>query len=250
MGISSTHSCSVLSSFTSASPRAVECFADMDFSSFSEGVIHKVSSYSQPFMLSFSSLSQWHFAAARRLLLPAAGIGSSVRFCRMSFAILPHSQIDALFEYLGPDFSNLRGACSLARERSNGVELYLEIIKWHCTNPNGLLKIIGFEPVGRLPSFRCARSILGCGPGPGSRQMWRFRKSFTGRHFLCCKCVVKYVRLAFSDDPLSISSLARISNADKNEFLRSVEVRSTEGRAKLDKVKRCIGVQHWSITRM
>ena len=82
-------------------------------------------------MLSFNSLSQWHFAAARRLLLPAAGIGSSVRFCRMSFAMLPHSQIDALFECLGPDFGNLRGACLLAREKSNGVELYLEITKWH-----------------------------------------------------------------------------------------------------------------------
>ena len=183
----------------------------------------------------------------------AARIGSSVRFCGMSFAILKISQIDALFECLGPDFGNLRGACSLARKRSNGVNLYLEIIKWHCTNSDwGLLSILGFYPLGRIPC-RCAH----CKVRVRTRQMWRFpqvghedhfipRTSFVGfRRILCCYCVVAEVRLAFARDPgvraTCIISQARISDADKNRFLRSVDCCSMEGRAKLDKVYRCIG---------
>ena len=52
----------------------------------------------------------------------------------MSFARLSHCQIDGLFGFLGPDCSQLRRACVLARERSNGVDLPFEILKWHCVN--------------------------------------------------------------------------------------------------------------------
>ena len=130
----------------------------------------------------------------------AAGIGSSVRFCRMSFAFLPHSQIDALFEYLGPVFNNLRGACSLARQKSNGVELYLEIIKWYCTNPTpgpNPIRLLGFFPLGRIH-----RGCTRCSVKVRTRQMWRFPVSRSFQlPILCCKCMMLEVRLSFARNP-------------------------------------------------
>ena len=46
--------------------------------------------------------------------------------------------IDELLAYLGPDYSYLRRSSVLARERSNGVNLQLEILRWHCLH-KGLL---------------------------------------------------------------------------------------------------------------
>ena len=161
----------------------------------------------------------------------------------MSFVILPHSQIDALFECLGLDYGNLRGACSLARKRSNGVILYLEIIKWHCTNymPDlnpcskscGLLTILGFYPLGRIPC-RCAR----CSVRVRTRQMWRFpmRGSFARkvpRRVLCYYCVVAEVRLAFARNPqlreACLISQAGVTIAKKKRFLQALVDRSLPG---------------------
>ena len=166
----------------------------------------------------------------------AARIGSSVRFCGMSFAILKISQIDALFECLGPDFGNLRGACSLARKRSNGVNLYLEIIKWHCKNDMpDLLAILGFEPLGRIPC-RCAR----CRVRVRTRQMWRFppresepRPDAVPRRVLCYYCVVAEVRLAFARNPqlreACLISQAGVTIQQKKRFLQALVDRSLPG---------------------
>ena len=160
----------------------------------------------------------------------AARIGSSVRFCGMSFAILKISQIDALFECLGPDFGNLRGACSLARKRSNGVNLYLEIIKWHCTNSDGLLTILEFAPLGRIP-HRCAR----CSVRVRTRQMWRFPSlpKAVPQRVLCYYCVVAEVRLAFARNPqlreACLISQAGVTIEKKKRFLQALVDRSLPG---------------------
>ena len=87
----------------------------------------------------------------------------------MSFARLPHCQIDDLFVFLGPDSAELRRACVLVRDRSNGLDLPFEILKWHCVN-SALLdeKLRCLEALGRVP-LRC--SI--CDVRKKMRQMFR-----------------------------------------------------------------------------
>ena len=123
----------------------------------------------------------------------------------MSFARLPHCQIDELFGFLGPDCSQLRRACVLARERSNGVDVPFEILKWHCVN-SALLdeKLRCLESLGRIP-LRC--SI--CDGRAKTRQMYRYTLRLDGHRegllYLCCYCVLHEARFFLTGAPGLIS---------------------------------------------
>ena len=112
----------------------------------------------------------------------------------MSFASLPHCQIDEIFACLGPDFFHIRLSCLLARERSNSMDLALEILRWHCVN-SALLdeKLRCIEILGRLP-LRC--SI--CDGRAKTRQMYRYTLRLDGHRegllYLCCYCVLQEAR--------------------------------------------------------
>ena len=107
----------------------------------------------------------------------------------MLFARLPHGQIDELFVFLGPDFSQLRRACIPARERFIGVDMPFEILKWHCVNSALLVeKLYCLEELGRVP-LRC--SI--CDGRAKTRQMFRYYRNKMGGHpegplYMCCLC--------------------------------------------------------------
>ena len=112
----------------------------------------------------------------------------------MSFASLPHCQIDEIFACLGPDFFHIRLSCLLARERSNSMDLALEILRWHCVN-SALLdeKLRCIEILGRLP-LRC--SI--CDLRVKTRQMYRYTLRLDGHRegllYLCCCCALHEAR--------------------------------------------------------
>ena len=123
----------------------------------------------------------------------------------MSFASLPHCQIDEIFACLGPDFFHLRLSSLLARERSNGMDLALEILRWHCVN-SALLdeKLRCIEILGRLP-LRC--SI--CDGRAKTRQMYRYTLRLDGHRegllYLCCYCVLHEARFFLTGAPGLIS---------------------------------------------
>ena len=112
----------------------------------------------------------------------------------MSFASLPHCQIDEIFACLGPDFFHIRLSCLLARERPNSMDLALEILRWHCVN-SALLdeKLRCIEILGRLP-LRC--SI--CDGRAKTRQIYRYTLRLDGHRegllYLCCYCVLQEAR--------------------------------------------------------
>ena len=120
----------------------------------------------------------------------------------VSFARLPHCQIDELFGFLGPDCSQLRRACVLAREGSNGVDVPFEILKWHCVN-SALLdeKLRCLEALGRVP-LRC--SI--CDVRKKMRQMFR-----TGYAKVCfiCAASARLTKLVGSSRERPIVSFAK-----------------------------------------
>ena len=114
----------------------------------------------------------------------------------MSFARLSHCQIHELFLCLGPDYFHLRGTCLLAREKSNGVDLALEILKWHCANSNLLGNYLGcLFALGRL-HLRCSQ----CRIRVRTRQMycWRSIRHLGGElpstSYHCWHCVLAQVR--------------------------------------------------------
>ena len=137
--------------------------------------------------------------------------------------MLRHSQIDALFVCLGLDYGNIRGACLLARKKSNGVELHLEILRWHCTNSDGdLLRLIQFAALGRIP-IRCRHChVLG-----RTRQMFRFPEySFPEfRRSLCCNCVLAETRFFLSGRPCLISE-AGLDHNDRRKCLAALTGRT------------------------
>ena len=112
----------------------------------------------------------------------------------MSFAGLPHCQIEELLACLGPDYFHLRASCVVARDKSNGVDLPFEILKWHCVN-SALLdeKLRCLESLGRIP-LRC--SI--CDGRAKTRQIYRYTLRLDGRRegllYLCCYCVLQEAR--------------------------------------------------------
>lgn len=114
-----------------------------------------------------------------------------VPYLIMSFARLQHCQIDDVFVFLGPDCFQLRRTCILAREKSNGVDMLLEILRWHCVN-SALLEgnLHCLECLGRIP-LRC--SI--CDKRTNTRQMFRYTRSRSrvdghreGMLYMCCLC--------------------------------------------------------------
>ena len=112
----------------------------------------------------------------------------------MSFASLPHCQIDEIFACLGPDFFHLRLSSALARERSNGMDLAFEILRWHCVNSTLLdEKLRCIEVLGRLP-LRCSK----CDLRVKTRQMYRYTLRLDGHRegllYLCCCCALQEAR--------------------------------------------------------
>ena len=123
----------------------------------------------------------------------------------MSFARLPLSQMDEIFSCLGPDFFHLRSSSLLARERSNGMDLALEILRWHCVNSTLLdEKTRCIEVLGRLP-LRC--SI--CDLRMKIRHMYRYTLRLDGHRegllYLCCCCVLHEARFFLTGAPGLIS---------------------------------------------
>ena len=161
----------------------------------------------------------------------------------MPFAKLPDSVIVALFEYLGPEYGNFRRAYLLACRSSNGVNLYLEIIKWHCTTPptnpyflsyaDCLMRNLDFDSFAGRNPHRCAH----CSMLVRNRQMWRFPMMFSRllpQRILCCNCVVLEVRLYFARDPriqaTCLISRGGVTTGMKKIFLRDLVSFSLPGR--------------------
>ena len=125
----------------------------------------------------------------------------------MSFARLPHCQIDEIFSCLGPDFFHLRSSSLLARERSNGMDLGLEILRWHCVNSALLDAKLGcFQRKGHRP-VRCRK----CDVPMQTRQVYRYRSRAPNAHlhalplYLCCYCVFNEAKLFLTGAPGLIS---------------------------------------------
>ena len=120
----------------------------------------------------------------------------------MSLAGLPHCQIEELLACLGPDYFHLRASCVVARDKSNGVDLPFEILKWHCVN-SALLdeKLRCLEALGRVP-LRC--SI--CDARKKMRQMFR-----TGYAKVCfiCAASARLTKLVGSSRERPIVSFAK-----------------------------------------
>ena len=120
----------------------------------------------------------------------------------MSFARLAQCLIDELFVFLGPDYSQLRSACVLTRERSSGVDMPFEILRWHCVNSTLLdEKLRCFESLGRIP-LRC--SI--CDARKKTRQMFRYNRVIVDGHregmlYMCCLCAFDEARRFLKGTP-------------------------------------------------
>ena len=132
---------------------------------------------------------------ARTYLAQCLSVSSSLA-CAMTFARLPNCQIYELFTCLGPDYYHLRGSCVMAREKSNDIDLLLEILKWHCTNSDLLdVKLRCVEVLGRIP-LRCSC----CNVRARTRQIYRYNRGFSdgyreGVLYLCSHCALKEARL-------------------------------------------------------
>ena len=132
---------------------------------------------------------------ARTHLAQCLSVSSSLG-CAMTFARLPNCQIYELFTCLGPDYYHLRGSCVMAREKSNDIDLLLEILKWHCTNSDLLdVKLRCVEVLGRIP-LRCSC----CNVRARTRQIYRYNRGFSdgyreGVLYLCSHCALKEARL-------------------------------------------------------
>ena len=141
----------------------------------------------------------------------------------MSFARLPHCQIDELFGFLGPDCSQLRRACVPARERSNGVDVPVEILKWHCVN-SALLdeKLRCLESLGRIP-LRC--SI--CDGRAKTRWMFRYNRVIVDGHregvlYMCCLCAFDEVRHFLKGTPNCLISQGGADCRDQATLLVAI----------------------------
>ena len=142
----------------------------------------------------------------------------------MSFARFPHCQIDELFLFLGPDYSQLRRACVLVRDRSNGLDLPLEILKWHCVN-SALLeeKLRCLESLGCVP-LRC--SI--CDARKKTRQMFRYNRGVyadghrVGTLYMCCLCVLEEARRFLKGTPTCLISQGGADCRDQATLLVAI----------------------------
>ena len=143
----------------------------------------------------------------------------------MSFASLPHCQIDGLFGFLGPDCSQLRRACVLAWERSNGVDLTFWVLKWHCVSNLGLLVAklgVCMDSLGLLP-LRC--SI--CDVRKKTRQMFRYNRVIVDGHregmlYMCCLCAFDEARRFLKGAPNCLISQGGADCRDQATLLVAI----------------------------
>ena len=148
----------------------------------------------------------------------------------MSFASLPHGQIDEIFSCLGPDFFHLRLSSLLTREKSNGMDLALEILRWHCVN-TALLddRLPGLQRLGLVP-LRCSK----CDLRVKTRQMYRYRATAPDGHqegllYLCCYCLSHEVRFFLTGAP-GLISFGGGDRKDKEVLLTHILTRTHKAR--------------------
>ena len=141
----------------------------------------------------------------------------------MSFAGHPHYMIEELFAYLGPDYFHLRASCVVARDKSNGVDLPLEILKWHCVN-SALLdeKLCCLESLGRIP-LRCSR----CNGLTKTRWMFRYcRERIEGFRegvlYTCCLCTFDEARHFLTGIPNCLISQGGADCRDQAKLLLAI----------------------------
>ena len=141
----------------------------------------------------------------------------------MSFAGLPHCQIEELLACLGPDYFHLRASCVVARDKSNGVDLPFEILKWYCVN-SALLdeRLRCLESLGRIP-LRC--SI--CDGRAKTRWMFRYNRVIVDGHregllYTCCLCAFDEVRRFLKGTPNCLISQGGADCRDQATLLVAI----------------------------
>ena len=140
----------------------------------------------------------------------------------MSFARLPHRQIDELFVFLGPDYSQLRSACVLARERSSCLDMPFEILRWHCNSALLDEKLRCLEALGCIP-LRC--SI--CDGRVKTRQMFRYNRVIRdgvreGMVYMCCLCAFDEARRFLKGTPNCLVSQGGADCRDQATLLVAI----------------------------
>ena len=150
----------------------------------------------------------------------------------MTLARLPHCQIHELFTCLGPDYYHLRGSCVLAREKSKGVDLPLEVLKWHCANSDLLeQKLRCFELLGRIP-LRCSR----CEVRTRTCQMYRYNRAISdgnreGMLYLCWNCALEEARLFLTGKGGCLIALGGADRRDQATLFVALVSRTKASRA-------------------
>ena len=141
----------------------------------------------------------------------------------MSLARLPHGQINELFVFLGPHSAQLRRACVLVRDRSSGLDLPFEILKWHCVN-SALLdeKLRCLESLGRIP-LRCSV----CDARAKTRQMFRYNRVIVDGHregvlYMCCLCAFDEARRFLKGAPNCLISQGGADCRDQATLLVAI----------------------------
>ena len=150
----------------------------------------------------------------------------------MSFARLPQCQVYEIFVCLGPDFYHLRGSCVLAREKSKGIDLPLEVLKWHCANSDLLeQKLRCFELLGRIP-LRCSR----CEVRARARQIYRYSRAISDGHregmlYLCWNCALEEARLFLTGKGGFLIALGGADKRDQATLFVALVSRTKASRA-------------------
>ena len=142
----------------------------------------------------------------------------------MSFAGLPHCQIEELLACLGPDYFHLRASCVVARDKSNGVDLPFEILKWHCVN-SALLdeKLRCLESLGCVP-LRCSL----CDARKKTRQKFRYHRGVyadghrVGVLYMCCLCAFDEARRFLKGAPNCLISQGGADCRDQATLLVAI----------------------------
>ena len=113
---------------------------------------------------------------------------------RMSLVHLASCIFKQILSCLGPAFSPLRATCVFAKTHSHHVDLFLEILRWHCANSMLLASAQAFhrqclDVLGKIP-LRCSV----CQIKARNRQMYRYFRLLSnglrdGVIYLCSDCV-------------------------------------------------------------
>jgi len=93
----------------------------------------------------------------------------------MALAQLPPTLLMEVFDCLGPAFSCLRATCLRAKACSCHLDIYLQILKWHCVNSllleNATFALTPVVTVFRRVPIRCSECLI----NGRFRQMYRIR---------------------------------------------------------------------------